>query len=44
MEEQQRLEVERWRAEEEAKKCVSHSWFAMIELTVLGRGVTLGPG
>ena len=37
-EEQQRLEVERHRAKEQAKKCVSHFWFIMMELTVLGGG------
>ena len=37
-EEQQRLEVERHRAKEQAKKCVSCFWFVMMELMVLDRG------
>ena len=37
-EEQRRLEAERRRDEEQAKKCVSHLWFVMMELMVLGKG------
>ena len=37
-EEQQRVEMERRRAKEQAKKCVSHFCFVMTELTVSGRG------
>ena len=32
------MEVERHRAEEQAKRQVSYSWLIMMELTVLGRG------
>ena len=35
-EEQRRLEVERRAAEEQAKRRVSHFWFVVTELTVLG--------
>ena len=35
---QWRLEAERCRAEEQAKKHVSCLWFVMMELTVVGRG------
>ena len=38
VEEQQRLEAERRVAEEQAKRHVSHFWFVMTELTVLGGG------
>ena len=37
-EEQWRVEVERHRAEEQAKKCVSCFWFVMMELMVLDGG------
>ena len=37
-EEQQRLEAERRAAEEQAKRQLSHFWFVMTELMVLGRG------
>ena len=37
-EEQRRLEVERRAAEEQAKRQVSHFWFVMTELMVLGGG------
>ena len=37
-EEQWRVEAERRKAEEQAKKHISHFWLVMIELTVLGRG------
>ena len=37
-EEQWRVETERHRAKEQAKKCVSCFWLVMMELTVLGRG------
>ena len=37
-EEQWRVEAERHRAEEQAKKCVSCFWFVTMELMVLGRG------
>ena len=35
---ERRAEVERHKAEEQAKKRVSHLWLAMMELTVVGRG------
>ena len=38
VEEQRRLEAERRAAEEQAKRRVSHFWFVMTELTVLGGG------
>ena len=38
VEEQWRLEVERCRAKEQAKTCVSCFWFGMMELMVLSRG------
>ena len=37
-EEQRRLEAERRMAEEQAKRWISHFWFVMMELTVLGGG------
>ena len=37
-EKQWRVEAERRKAEEQAKKRVSHFWFVMTELTVLGGG------
>ena len=37
-EEQQRVEAERCRAKEQAKKCISHFWLVMIELMVLDGG------
>ena len=35
---QWRVEVQRCRAEEQAKKCVSCFWLIMTELMVVGRG------
>ena len=36
--EQWRVEAERHKAKAQVKKCVSHFWFVMTELTVLGGG------
>ena len=38
VEEQQRVEAERCRAKEQAKRQVSYSWLIMTELMVLGGG------
>ena len=32
------MEAERCRAEEQAKKCISHFWLVIMELTVVDRG------